>query len=174
MPTSQNGWPALEADSPFLVTWTIPTKKGDVRIRLRTGSAGFLICHYLLWYADVIEPLIGKVLDDWGWAWRAIRGQTTGLSNHASGTAADANATKHPLGTRTLTKAQKAKMWLRLKIYRGCLRSGAFYSGRVDEMHVEIDKPLRRCERVARRLMRTPRGKRILKANPGQQKVILS
>ena len=174
MSTSQNGWPALSSDSSDLVTWTIPTKQGPVRIRLRNGSAGFLICHFLLWYAEVVEPLVGKVLDDWGYAYRVIRGQVSGLSNHASGTAADANATKHPLGTRTLTKIQRAAIWARLKIYRGCLRHGAFYSGRVDEMHVEINAPLPAVEKVARRLMNTPRGKRILKANPAQRAVILS
>ena len=78
------------------------------------------------------------------------------------------------LGTHTLTKVQKAKIWIRLKLYSGVLRSGAFYSGRVDEMHTEINKPLAAAEKVARRLMKTPRGKRILKANPGQERVILS
>jgi len=172
--TSQNGWDALLGSSSLLYTWTIPTKDGDVRVRLRNGSAGFLLVHFLLWWAEVLEPLVGKILDDWGYAYRAIRGQTTGLSNHASGTAVDANATKHPLGTRTLTKVQKAAIWLRLKIYGGCLRSGAFYSGRVDEMHTEINAPIDQCEKVARRLMNTPRGRRILKANPTQRAVILS
>jgi hypothetical protein len=34
---------------------------------------------------------------------------------------------------------EKAKIWIRLKIYAGVLRCGAFYSGRVDEMHTELN-----------------------------------
>ena len=45
----------------------------------------------------------------WGWNYRAIRGATT-LSNHASGTAVDFNAPKHPLGkVGTFTAAQVAQ-----------------------------------------------------------------
>jgi hypothetical protein len=154
-----------------------PREERPIQVTLRNGSAGFLLVHFLLWWAEVIEPLAGKVVDDWGWAIRAIRGQTTGYSNHASGTAADANATRHPLGTHTLTVIEKAKIWIRLKIYAGVLRCGAFYSGRVDEMHTELNvgpDQLALVEKVARRLMLSPRGRRVLEANPGQRAVILS
>lgn len=173
MSTSQNGWPALPPDSDLLYTWVVPTKAGDVRLRLRNGSAGFLLCHLLLFIADAIEPLFGKVLDDWGYAWRPIRGQSTGLSNHASGTAADANATRHVLG-RFGTWVNAALIRARLRMYRGVIRWGGDYSGRKDEMHFELDRPLGEAEKVARRLMRTPRGRRILAANPSQRAVILS
>jgi len=174
MATSQNGWPALAADSPSLYTWTIPAKNGVIRIRLRNGSAGFLLCHFLLWWAERLEPLLGKVLDDWGYAYRAVRGSETTLSNHSSGTAADANATRWPLGTEHMSATMKARIRLRLRLYRGCLRWGGDYSGRKDQMHTEINAELPVCEKVARRLMRTPRGKRILEANPGQAEVIKS
>ena len=192
MATSQNGWPALPADSNKLVTWVIPAKTGVAKIRARNGSAGFVIAHFLLWFAEVIQPLAGKILDDWGWAWRPVRGQTSGLSNHASGTAVDMNATQHPLGKRgtflfrplrwtvgVLGRRKAAPTALelvhrRLRVYDGVLRWGADYQGRVDEMHIEIDRPLAQTEKLARRLMRTPRGRRLLKANPGQRKVILS
>lgn len=174
MPTSQNGWPALDAGSPLLYTWSIPTREGVVRLRLRNGSAGFLLCHFILWWADVIEPVFGKLLDDWGWAWRPIRGQVSGLSNHSSGTAADVNATRHPLGTRTLPAKTVAQVLARVLIYRGTLRWGGQYSGRVDQMHVEVNAPLTAVETRARALMDSPRGKRILDANPSQRAVILS
>jgi hypothetical protein len=175
MSTSQNGWPVLEPDSHRLHSWVIPAKSGTVTIRLREGSAGFLLAHLLLWFADVVEPLRGKVLDDWGYAFRPIRGATTGWSNHASGTAADANSTKHPLSLRgTFKPLQYAKIRTRLLLYRGCIRWGGDYVNRADEMHFEINKPLARCEHRARRLSRSPRGKRLLKANPGQRDVIFS
>lgn len=175
MATSQNGWPALAADSSNLHTWVIPAKNGHLRIRLRNGSAGFLLCHFLLWWSERLDDLTHPhPADDWGYAWRAIRGQTTGLSNHASGTAVDADATQWPLGTEHMSAAMKARIRLRLKIYRGCLRWGGDYSGRKDQMHTEINAPLSQVELRARLLMSTPRGKRILEANPGQRAVILS
>lgn len=174
MATSANGWPALPDGSDRLYVWVIPTKHGDVRIRLRNGSAGFLLAHMILWWAEVLEPVVGKVLDDWGWAYRVIRGQVSGLSNHASGTAADINATKYPLGTDRMTRLMKARIRLRLQLYRGCIRWGGNYRTRLDQMHIEIDRDLAACEKRARRLMNTPRGRRILKANPSQRAVILS
>lgn len=175
MSTSQNGWPVLEAGSPKLHRWAIPCVNGTLYLTLRNGSAGFLLVHFLLWFSEVIEDLTGAhPADDWGWAVRAIRGSST-VSNHASGTAADGNATEHPLGVRgTLTSKEKESILARLRLYKGCLRHGAFYAGRVDEMHVEIDQDLATCEEVARQLMDTPRGKRILAANPGQRQLILS
>ena len=175
MASSQNGWPALPAGSSKLHQWKIPAKNGLIKVTLRNGSAGLLLAHYAMWYSESIEDVTGKVLDDWGWAYRAIRGESTGLSNHASGTALDLNALQHPLGVKgTLTPGERDKIAKKLRQYRGALRSGAFYSGRVDEMHVEIDKPMAYVEQVARDLLRTPRGKKIINANRGQNKVIWS
>jgi hypothetical protein len=189
MATSQNGWPALEQDSRKLYTWAIPTKAGVVAIRMRNGSAGFLLALWVMWYANHIEPVVGKVLDDWGWNWRPIRGEVTGLSNHASGTAVDVNATKHPLGrvgtlsflivvhaahgVRKMTALARIKTRLAVH-FRGTIRAGACYHGRKDEMHYEINVPLAKAEKVARKLMKTPAGKRLLAANPTQHAVILS
>lgn len=180
MATSQNGWPALAPDSPRLHMWTIPARTGAVRIRLRDGSAGFLLALMLLWLAEKIEPLAGGVLDDWGYAYRPVRGSTTTLSNHSSGTAADANATRHPLGVRgtfrfrVRGKLAEVRIRARLLMFAGTVRWGGEYHGRPDEMHFEINAPLPACEKAARRLMRTKRGRRLLKANPGQRLVIRS
>lgn len=175
MATSQNGWPVLAADSAKLHGWVIPAKSGQVVFRLREGSAGFLLAHLLLWFAEVIEPLKGKIVDDWGYAYRPIRGTSTGWSNHASGTAADANSIKHPLAAvGTFKPWQYVKIRARLLFYAGCIRWGGDYTHRKDEMHFELNKPLSACEKRARRLTRTARGKRLLAANPGQRRVIFS
>lgn len=175
MATSQNGWPALPDGDRRLYVWTVPTKHGDIRIRLRNGSAGFVLCHLLLWFAEVVERITGGVLDDWGWAWRPVRGQSTGLSNHAAGCAFDVNALRHILGHRgTFARWQQIRIRARLLWLRGVVRWGGNYRTRVDEMHFEIVKPLGDCERLARLLMKTPRGRRILRANPSQRAVILS
>lgn len=175
MSTSQNGFPVLAGDSHRLHAWVIPARNGQIIVRLREGSAGFLLAHFLLWFAEVVEPLKGKVPDDWGYAYRPIRGQSTGWSNHASGTAADANSIRHPLAaTGTFKPWQYVKIRARLLLYAGCIRWGGDYQHRRDEMHFEINASLSACEKRARRLTGTSRGKRLLKANPGQRRVIFS
>lgn len=177
MATSQNGYPALSPDSPKLYDWVIQPKNSSkpIILRMRNGSAGFILAHFVLWFAEVIEPVFGRILDDWAYAYRVIRGSATELSNHSSATAVDLNATKHPLGRSNTYKAwQYAKIRARLILYRGAIRAGLDYHTRKDEMHYEINKPLPYCEKVAKGLMRTPRGKRILASNPSQKAIILS
>lgn len=174
MASSQNGWPALSTSSSKLHLWQVPGT--DRTFRLRNGSAGFILCHFILWYHETIQRLNlkGDVWDEWAWAYRPVRGSTSDLSNHSSATAVDLNATRYPLGTLLMKHWRLVKIRIRLRLYRGCIRWGGDYEGRKDQMHFEINRPIARCERVARRLMKTKRGKRILAANPGQRQVILS
>jgi hypothetical protein len=175
MSTSQNGWPALSVGSRLLHTWVIPGKGDDTLIKVRNGSAGFLLCHLALCFDSKVEVLDEPVLDDWGYAYRPIRGYSDTLSNHSSGTAIDLNATDHPLGREdTFTAAEEATIERFLRRYSGCIRWGGDYRGRKDEMHFELDRPLAACEVVARQLLDSRRGQMILKANPGQRAVILS
>ena len=104
-----------------------------------------------------VEPVYQRLLDDWSYANRLIRGSSTVVSNHGSGTAIDINATKHPLGTRTLS-AKKLKAMRRIKdeitddAGRPVLRLGADYTGRPDEMHIEIDADAARVKQAANKL----------------------
>jgi hypothetical protein len=175
--TSQNGWPALDATSTDLYTWVIPSRSGITKLRLRNGSAGFILAYVALRLSETIVPLVGKVLDDWGYAYRPVRGYTTTLSNHSSGTAMDLNASRHPLGrvgTWTAANTVKIRALIGMRMLRGSVRWGGDYEHRKDEMHFEINCDLKTAEAVARRLMRTTRGKRLLAANPTQEAVILS
>lgn len=149
MSTSQNGY---AANLPNLTTvWTIPGTERS--IRLKRGACGEVLVHFAAWFHDNIEPLDEGQLDDWGYAERPIRGSTTELSNHASGTAMDLNATKHPLGARgTFTREQTRAIHDQLRIYDGCIRWGGDYVNRADEMHFEIDKPLAEVTAVAQKL----------------------
>lgn len=175
MSTSQNGWPALTSSSGYLHTWTIPGASGTTRLRMRNGSAGFLLAHLALWFDAKVEELVEPLLDDWAYAYRPVRGYSSTLSNHSSGTAIDLNATDHPLGVDgTFTAAETRLIHRRLELYAGAIRWGGDYQGRRDAMHFEVNAPLRACERVARQLIATPRGLRLLMANPGQRAVILS
>lgn len=87
-----------------------------------------------------VEKLEGKTLDDWGYAYRAIRGQEDAgnLSNHASGTAVDLNASKHPLGKRA-TFTDEQEITIRALTAKYGLRWGGDYKNRADEMHFEIN-----------------------------------
>lgn len=176
MATSQNGWPALSTDSSKLYTWVIPARNGHFKIRMRNGSAGFLLAFFALWFSEVIEKVAGKTLDDWGYAYRPVR-SSTDLSNHASGTAIDLNSLRHVLGrvgTFAAWQVRRIHRFLQGRM-KGCLRWGGDYQFRKDEMHVEVVQTMLVVERRARWLMKwTRRGRRLIKANPSQKAVILS
>lgn len=156
---SQNGWRVLNSDETR--QWIIP---GTGRwLRLHSGSAGFVLCHFALWFNDQVEKLGVDAWDDWGYAYRPIRGQSTGFSNHASGTAIDLNAQLHPLGVRnTFTAPQAERIRRRLeRVYRDTIRWGGDYENRADEMHFEINAGEPAVLALANRLHGSPRGRRV-------------
>jgi hypothetical protein len=190
MAASVNGWQVIDSNRttgpmPRLRKWRVPAGKGltpgERYFYLRDGAAGFVLLHFILWFHETIERLdTQKLWDEWGWAVRPVRGTTGNFSNHSSGTAADVNATVHPRGVsiwRTFKAWQiKAiRAWVNSTKYSNVLTWGGNWST-PDGMHIEIrdGASLSKVERVARRLMKTPRGKRILEANPGAKQVILS
>jgi hypothetical protein len=89
-------------------------------------------------FHELIEPIDEGPLDDWGYAFRQIRGSTDKLSNHASGTAIDLNAPKHALGLVGTFPPEKVPM-IRALAKKYGLRWGGDYVNRKDEMHFEID-----------------------------------
>lgn len=133
--TSQNGWPAGQSSALPLTglavgaaTFPAGVRRGDV--------------HTVLAYvAGRFDREVEKLVKGWCWghAYRPIRGATT-LSNHASGTAIDLNAPNHPLGKAgTFTAAQRTRIHAILADCGGVVRWGGDYSGRKDEMHLEIN-----------------------------------
>jgi len=184
MATSQNGYPVIFTSEttgplPRLRKLIIPVEKGNPRhFYVRDGSVSLHLGSFALWWHEKLEPINQGTWDDWGWAVRPVRGQTSGYSNHASATAIDIDATEHPRGvatSRTFTEAEIDKIHRRLLYHEGCLRWGGDYHTTPDGMHVEIDKPLSEVERVAqKKLVDSPRGKRILAANPGLLAVVMS
>jgi hypothetical protein len=87
-------------------------------------------------FHNLIEPLDVGSLDDWGYAYRDVRGVPGKLSNHASGTAIDLNASKHPLGKVGTFEAAKVPMIRALAKKYGLIWGGDW--SRKDEMHFEI------------------------------------
>ena len=136
---SQNGWPAASDRSVINIqTFTVPVRNGTVKIPLRAEAAPRLI-EMIKWWDANVEPVAtsGPNAGTWGYAYRTIRGYTTTLSNHASGTAIDINAPAHPLGARNTIPADKVGP-MRAKAAELGLRWGGDYKGRADEMHFEV------------------------------------
>lgn len=135
MPTSQNGWPASPDPSDIgIQEYRIPYTRR--KVRLAAKAAPLLLAAASEWHRR-IEPLDTGQLDDWGYCYRPIRGTTNTLSNHSSGSAIDCNSSKHPLGqSGTFTPNQREILSEIANKYG--LRSGEFYTSRVDGMHLEL------------------------------------
>lgn len=134
--TSYNGWlAASKPDQIGIKSYAIPGT--DLKIRCAEAVAP-LIVGFCKEFNELIEPLDGGQLDDWGYAFRMVRGSTDKLSNHSSGTAIDLNSTKHPLGKIGTFPAEKVPM-LRALARKYGLFWGGDYQKRKDEMHFEIN-----------------------------------
>lgn len=146
MATSQNGWTVHTSSS------------GLVPLAWVTGRVDPDPVHDVFaYFCDRFNREVEKIRPDWswGWAYRPIRGSSSGYSNHASATAIDLNAPAHPLGVRgTFSPKQKAAIHKILDDLQGVIRAGLDYSGRADEMHFEVNASRASVERVAR-LIRT-------------------
>lgn len=143
MATSQNGWTVL-FDAPDFTSDYITG-------RVAGPPSKTVLDYYCLRYNAQVETIRKEW--SWGWAVRPVRGQTSGYSNHASATARDLNAPAHPLGVYgTFEDAQREAMREILDDLDGVLRSGEFYNGRPDGMHVEVDDDYAAVARVAKQI----------------------
>jgi len=151
---SQNGWPV----DPPRSARTIPGT--NVRLTVADGPAGDVLMHVLGQVQGRVEDISRNSdrgeADDWGYANRPVRGSTA-TSNHASATAVDINATRHPLGkSGTFTPQQVDEIHRILGETDGVVRWGGDYTGRKDEMHFEINGTQEQVARVAERLRQPP------------------
>lgn len=121
-------------DRSVIAQYSLPGGK----VALRAGDVSVV----LLWVANQfhqrVEPLEWPGV--WGYAERLIRGSSATLSNHASGTAIDMNAPRHPLGVvGTFSTAQVRAIHDIVAFTNGAIRWGGDYIGRRDEMHFEVN-----------------------------------
>lgn len=165
MKTSQNGWPVIDSVVKCK-QWHIPDT--DIILPLRKGAAGFILIHMALWMHEEIEPLDASRGDDFGWSYRKIAGSNT-WSNHASGTAMDLNAAKHPQGEHTYPAMVSYLIRERLAQthYGNSIKWGGDFTTLVDEMHFEIREGFDAAQvmAIANVLRDTKRGIRILEVN---------
>ena len=135
MLTSYNGWPASKDQAEIGVkSYLVP---GTMR-KLRCASAvAPLLIGFAAEFHSLIEPIDDGTYDDWGFAYRDVRGVPGKLSNHASGSAIDLNSSRHKLGQVGTYDAAKVPM-LRALAHKYGLTWGGDYKNRKDEMHFEI------------------------------------
>ena len=134
---SHNGWKASK-DAAEIHIISVPIEGTKVKVRCAKAVAP-LIAGFCKEFHQLIEPIDEGQLDDWGYAFRMVRGSTDKLSNHASGTAIDLNATKHPLGKVGTFPAEKVPMIKALAKKYGLIWGGSEIWKRRDEMHFEIE-----------------------------------
>jgi hypothetical protein len=144
MLTSYNGWTASpnHADIGGVVPLVIAGENFGGGVR--AGDVAALFTQFWTDFHNEVEPLFQAgwhEADDWGGAFRQNR-NANNLSCHASWTACDGNATRHPNGvpaSKTFSQAQIDKIrWLCKVKYRGLLRWGGDFTGTPDAMHVEV------------------------------------
>lgn len=144
MTTSQNGWTVFTSSAELA---PLPWITG----RVRPGDV-WTVFDELCRRFDAEVERIDKA-SSWGYAYRAVRGQSSGYSNHASATALDLNAPRHPLGPRgTFSRAQVAAIRRILADLDGVIRWGGDYRNRADEMHFEINADAAAVRRVAQKV----------------------
>lgn len=149
MASSANGYSAN--DRSIIASFTVPGTSR--RLAMRKGDTSVILLDVAAWFHRSIEPIDTGGLDDWGYAERNVRGSSTTLSNHASGTGIDLNAPRHPLGKRnTFTPVQMAAIRSRMAYYEGTVRWGGDYTNRPDEMHFEINAGVGECRRIANKI----------------------
>jgi hypothetical protein len=134
--TSYNGYPASKDPAEIgIKSYSVD----GTALRLRCASSvGPLLAAFAAEFNKLIEPIDGGTLDDWGYAFRMVRGSTDRLSCHSSGTAIDLNATKHPLGKYDTFPAEKVPM-IRALAKKYGLKWGGDFKSRPDDMHFEVN-----------------------------------
>lgn len=150
MARSQNGWTVVSSSG----VDHLQVPGSQVKIHVRKDDAGFVLMYVASQFDQRVEDIDNArgALDDWGYARRPIRGGTV-YSNHASATAIDLNAVKHPLGAMgTFTRSQQLEIDKILTECDGVVRWGGHYSRRKDEMHFEIVGSAAEVKRVAAKL----------------------
>jgi len=132
---SQNGWKASKIRAEIGIE-SFPVPGTKLKLACAKAVAPLLV-GFAAEFHKLIEPIDEGTLDDWGYAYRDVRGSTTSLSNHSSGTAIDLNATQHPLGKVGTFPIEKVPMIRALAKKYGLIWGGD-YRNRKDEMHFEI------------------------------------
>jgi hypothetical protein len=147
MASSQNGWPA-SPDRNAIDIISIEVEGCKTKFAV-TKKVAPIFKAFLAEFNDNVEK-IDKGQDDWGFAFRSVRGSTDMLSNHASGCAVDINSLRHPLGVKDTFKPEQVEIIKELCTKYGLRWGGSFR--RPDEMHFEITESPKEVKARIKRL----------------------
>lgn len=154
MAKSQNGWPAAYQVGNQVYDTPPLTKLSWITGSVRSGDVWTVLNEVAKRFNSEVESI--NPAESWGFAPRPIRGSSTELSNHASGTAVDFNAPRHALGkVNTFSVSQRAAIRKILKDLDGVVRWGGDYTGRKDEMHFEVVGSAASVKKVADKIRNT-------------------
>lgn len=156
METSYNGWSASRNPADFGGLTPLVVAGESFSPGVRTGDVHTV----LQWVAEQLHTRVEPVVrpdwhqaDDWGFSYRPNVNNPKTLSCHASATAIDYNATRHPNGRRgTYSAAQVVEIHRVLAGVDDVVRWGGSFTGTADEMHFEICGNAADVARVAARL----------------------
>lgn len=155
MVRSYNGWAASTSASAIGVntTWE-PIKSHRFPGGVKSGDVETVMTYLVRQLDARVEPIeMYAPGDEWGWAFRPNRNNPDTLSCHASATAIDYNATRHPNRVKyTWTRAQTREIHKILDELGGVIK---WLEG-FDEMHFEVRGTPAQVRVVAQRLHSTP------------------
>src|SRR5580765_1009532 len=135
---SQNGWGAITSSSSSALDRGFAVAGVSFPGGVRRGYPETILSYVAGQVHRHVEALHPGWC--WGWSYREIRGGGA-LSNHASATAIDINAPRHPIGAvGTFSAAQRRTIHSIVAYCEGVVRWGGDYSGRKDEMHFELNR----------------------------------
>lgn len=143
---SQNGWPVFTSSDSLVKTLAGQRMPNGVV----PGDVATVLGYVAQQFHNRVEPLV----DGWCWGWnnRAVTGGTV-KSNHASATAIDLNAPRHPYGkANTFTPVQRSAIREILTEVSPAVRWGGDYTGNRDDMHFEINAGVGVVAAVAARI----------------------
>lgn len=135
---SQNGWPS-STDRNAIKVKNFAINGANQHFAMATDAAPVLAAFAAEFNKSVVPiNAPGTVYDDWGYGCGDSRGIDAMLSNHASGTAIDVNATKHIQGGVVSGYTPAQEKVIQALVLKYGLRWGFNYHTNKDPMHFEI------------------------------------
>lgn len=155
--TSYNGWPAYPASQKSALNLTTISAGG---VTFPPGVRGGDVAVVFQYLVNRLNKEVEKAVNPgcWGYNYRKNR-NANNLSCHASATAIDYNAPRHPNGKRgTWGPVKTAKVRQILADLDHVVRWGEDFHGTPDGMHFEIAAPPALVKRVADKIRRAAQG----------------
>ena len=140
MPKSYNGWPASKDKAAIGIDGNAVVRGTSIKFPpgLKGGDVAFVLGYVAGELHRRVEPASSPL---WGYYYKQSANSASLISCHASGTAFDWNAPKHPNGKRgTFTPKQVATIKAIMAEVHGAVVWRGDVSGAIDEMHFEIAK----------------------------------